>query len=59
VSWTVYPGAHHGFDMAELGTRPFVTRRGHIMQYDPKATADAEQRVRAFLHQHLRDAAPR
>lgn len=59
VWWTVYPGAHHGFDMAELGTRGIVTRRGHTMRYDPKATADAEQRIRAFLSQHLRDAALR
>jgi dienelactone hydrolase len=56
VSVTVYPGAHHGFDMAELGGRILVNARGHVMRYDPETTADAEKRIRAFLATHLRRA---
>ncbi|MBI4609115.1 MAG: dienelactone hydrolase family protein [Candidatus Rokubacteria bacterium] len=53
VVWKVYPGAHHGFDVAGFGNRT-VVYRGYTMRYDPAATADAKERVRAFLAQHLR-----
>lgn len=53
VSIQVYPGTHHGFDQAELGTR--VARPlGHTIMYSPAATSDSEKQVRAFLAQHLR-----
>ena len=52
---TVYPGAHHGFDKAELGFRP-VTYFGYTLVYDPSATADAKKRIRDFLAQYLRRA---
>jgi len=50
--WTVYPGAHHGFDKSELGSRT-VSVLGYTLRYDPVATADAEKRIRA---QYLRRA---
>lgn len=54
VVWTVYPGAHHGFDKAELGTT--TVGKGYTMKYDAAATADAAKRIRAFLAQYLRRA---
>lgn len=60
VVWKVYPGAYHSFDEAELrrysGT---AIVQGHILEYDPEATADAWKRVRAFLAQHLRRLPPK
>lgn len=54
VVWTVYPGAHHGFDKAELGAT--TVSKGYTMKYDAAAAADAAKRVRAFLAQYLRRA---
>jgi dienelactone hydrolase len=47
VLFTVYPGAHHGFDnpAAAGGRNAF----GYTTYYDRAATADSEKRVRAFL----------
>ncbi|MFQ5914182.1 MAG: dienelactone hydrolase family protein [Nitrospinota bacterium] len=53
VVWKVYPGAHHGFDNAALGART-INYFGHTIRYDPSATLDAKNRLRAFLEQHLR-----
>lgn len=58
VEFVVYPGAHHAFDSARL-RRPTRVRdanggRGATVAYDPIAHADARERVRAFLAQHLK-----
>lgn len=45
----IYPGAYHGFDAEtpwDLGVIPF--------KHDPAATADAAERVRAFLADYLK-----
>lgn len=46
----VYAGAHHSFD-AKLPEREYF---GHKLVYDPQATADAVERTRKFLDEHLR-----
>jgi dienelactone hydrolase len=48
-SLVVYPGARHSFD-SQQPTRVYY---GHELAYDPKATADAVERIRTFLDQHL------
>jgi dienelactone hydrolase len=58
VQAVVYPDSHHGFDAAHL-TRPTIipdARRGAgaTVAYNPKAHADAERRVKAFLAAELR-----
>lgn len=53
VLLTVYSGAYHGFDQAELGNR-IVDTGFDVLRYDPVATADAEKRIREFLARHLR-----
>ena len=45
----VYPGARHSFD----AKRPERVYFGHRLAYDPKATADAIERTRKFLNDHL------
>jgi dienelactone hydrolase len=47
----VYPGAYHGFDTPSPAPH---SNRGHMIAYDGAATADARQRVPAFLAQYLR-----
>jgi dienelactone hydrolase len=49
-SLTVYPGARHSFD----SRRPERIYCGHRLVYDPKAAADAVDRTRKFLDEHLR-----
>jgi dienelactone hydrolase len=46
---TVYPGAAHGFDVAA----PQRHYLGHVLDYDPKAAADAWRQVGDFLHGEL------
>lgn len=58
VAVTVYPQAHHGFDIPEagvVGRRVPDARggRGATVRYDPAAAADAHERLRAFLTEHL------
>ncbi len=48
-SLQVYPGARHSFD----AKRPERVYFGHHLAYDPKATADAVERTRKFLDEHL------
>lgn len=55
VIYKVYPGAHHGFDQFRSQT---VTYRGYTLGYDPVATADARENIRAFLAQYLRRSQP-
>lgn len=55
VLFTVYPGAHHGFDNpAHTGGRQVL---GYTLYYDRAATADSEKRVRDFLARHLKSQA--
>lgn len=44
---TVYPGAYHAFDVAEL--QHGIRSRGHWLEYNEPAARDAEQKLRAFL----------
>jgi dienelactone hydrolase len=56
VKLIVYPGARHGFDIADLGIIPGgVTVQGHRLEYNEAATRDAAQQVRAFLESALKD----
>jgi dienelactone hydrolase len=49
-SLVVYPGARHSFDANE----PDRVYFGHQLVHDPKATADAVEKTRKFLDDHLR-----
>jgi dienelactone hydrolase len=49
VTFIVYPGATHAFDL-DAPPRVYL---GHHLRYDAAAAADAEARVRAFLHDTL------
>ena len=57
VTAVVYPGAHHGFDAANL-RQPIIipdARRGAgaTVAHDPKAHDDAEKQVKRFLQAEL------
>jgi dienelactone hydrolase len=54
ITLTVYPGAHHAFDVAEL--KPGARSLGHWLKYNEPAAKDAEQKLRAFLAAHLGSA---
>jgi dienelactone hydrolase len=49
ISLVVYPGATHAFD----AVRSTVQILGFVLQYDPSAAADAQERVRKFLRARL------
>ena len=51
IALTVYPGAYHAFDVAQL--TPGVRFRGLWLEYNEPAARDAEQKVRAFLAANL------
>lgn len=51
VELKVYPRATHSFDDVSQGSGTFYL--GHLGRYDGEATADAEQRVGAFLRRHV------
>jgi dienelactone hydrolase len=51
VRLIVYPGAHHGFDIASL--RPGREVFGHWVEYNETAAKHAVQEVRQFLATHL------
>ena len=55
VELTVYPGATHAFNFFPGAPRVYL---GHHVEYDPKATADAWKRVRAFLEEKLDGSGP-
>lgn len=49
VDLTVYPGAHHLFDLPGIDTR----EQGHVLRYDPRAADDAVRRIAGFLAEYL------
>lgn len=49
VKLIVYPGATHAFNLPA----PARQYRGHRLEYDPAATAEAWRAVRRFLHETL------
>jgi dienelactone hydrolase len=51
IALTVYPGAHHGFDVPLL--QPGVRYRDHWLEYNEPAAKGAEEKLRAFLTAHL------
>lgn len=51
ISLTVYPGAYHAFDVAQLA--PGIQTLGHHYEYNRSAAKDAETKVRAFLVEHV------
>ena len=51
IALTVYPGAHHAFDVAWL--QPGRNALGHWLEYNEPAAKDAEKKTRAFLDTHL------
>jgi dienelactone hydrolase len=51
IALTVYPDAHHAFDVAEL--KPGVRSLGHWLEYNEPAAKAAEQKLRAFLDENL------
>ena len=55
IAMTVYPGAHHAFDVVQL--QPGRQVFGHWIEYNGAAAEDAEARVRTFLATHLEPAA--
>jgi dienelactone hydrolase len=48
----VYPNAYHSFDFEE----PDEYFQGHLLQYDPEATADAIIQTRDFLAKYLKSS---
>jgi dienelactone hydrolase len=59
VELVVYPGAHHGFDIADLRFTTGVQNKGHRLEYNDAATRDSIERVRAFLERTLSAASVR
>ena len=53
VELVVYPGAHHGFDIADLRFTSGVQSKGHRLEYNDAATRDSIERVRSFLQRTL------
>jgi dienelactone hydrolase len=48
----VYPDAYHSFDAASGIEKPY-SAYGHLLAYNPAATADAHKRVPEFLYRYL------
>jgi dienelactone hydrolase len=51
IALSVYPGAHHAFDVAQLS--PGIRAWGGWVEYNEPAAKDAEKKTRAFLDAHL------
>ena len=56
IALTVYPGAHHAFDVAEL--KPGIRFLGHWLEYNEPVAKDAAEKTRAFLADHLAETSP-
>jgi dienelactone hydrolase len=56
IALTVYPGAHHAFDVGWL--QPGRSVLGHWLEYNEPAATDAEKKTRAFLDAHLAGTSP-
>ena len=56
IALTVYPGAYHAFDVAQL--KPGARAFGHWLEYNEPAARDAEQKLRAFLAANLGGTSP-
>jgi dienelactone hydrolase len=56
IALTVYPGAHHAFDVAQF--KPGIRSLGHWLEYNEPAARDAEQKLRAFLAANLDGISP-
>jgi len=56
IALTVYPGAYHAFDVAQL--KPGTRSLGHWLEYNEPAARDAEQKLRAFLAANLGGISP-
>jgi dienelactone hydrolase len=56
IALTVYPGAHHNFDVALL--TPGVRYQGFWLEYNESAAKDAEEKTRSFLDAHLAEISP-
>jgi len=52
MQFQLYPEAYHAFDAASGIERPH-SAYGHMLAYDPAATADARKRVSEFLYRYL------
>lgn len=53
VRLTIYPDAHHGFDLAGLRFTDGINFRGHRLEYNDAVTRDSIGKVREFFRQTL------
>jgi dienelactone hydrolase len=53
VQLIIYPGAHHGFDLAGLRFSNGIEYMGHRLEYNDAATRDSIEKVRVFFRQTL------
>ena len=53
VSFKLYPGAPHAFDMTNIGTEGRRDARGNYYRYDPAVTADAVKSSLGFFDRNL------
>jgi dienelactone hydrolase len=56
IELTVYPGAHHAFDIVAF--EPGRSLRGRWVEYNEAAARDAEAKLRGFLAAHLSQPSP-
>ena len=56
IALTVYPGAYHAFDVAQL--KPGTRFLAHWLEYSEPAARDADQKLRAFLAAKLGGISP-
>lgn len=59
VELVVYPGAYHGFDIADLRFTSGVLNKGHRLEYNDAATRDSIEQVRSFLQRTLKAEPPK
>src|SRR3981081_2943315 len=54
VQLIVYPGTHHGFDLAGIRFSNVIEILGHRLEYNDAATRNSIEKVRVFFQQTLR-----